>query len=940
LTKDDGEDQQLTLNTAVKVGMQLDYDKLTTAKTFQMNTDGITYTSGTTSFNTPLERLAALKTALSAVELPPNSSTFSVNKNIQMNYTTDNNIILDEASNDIDYPLSNPVSDFQTRITKNSSDNVDICQLGEVSFTKNIVPSYDINNLVVNNTILLDVSNNLPVTTPASNFNTAIRALFKENNKVIWAANDGSATPASKIIYIQDFNSSNMLTVDLNSLTTGADLYIAQLANISIMQIFPISYTSATQCEFLIRLGVASSAGPGLYIIRCNGDPTQLSSYRYSSNWVASGTPIVRANGSSILPLDTVTLGQGRAVARLQIANYINGYIFILSAATGTRWFQIFDLELTGQAAYVVDYTGLTPAVSNPANPILHGYSNTSAFASSFNNNNTGATGSSTVNWLFLKYFDPSNNTLTISQPYNLLTDIPNQRSDLNYRWDSYTIEVGGLLYFYYFYINTTSLTDLKLSVAWYSWDKTTSSTINYLGTKDIQTLGNIPVGSNQIIYAFFDLKVLSLNNIEIYSSFNNGTNTANMFVSNDGLTNIRTISIPNYLVGVLNTGQVELDSTQQVAGNFAVIYPQHAFLVGPTASTISTISSVNLLTVDNPSQSVEKYLTFNHNLATSSTTQTYLYPTTIDASNIAFTTLPTCSVVPTTNNQLVNKAYVDGLSPSAPTLSSVLATGNSADIYNIDMSGNQLLNCSQITATGDLVLNPVGSIDCNGKTIDLTNGRIHNCDHIEGPNNINLDIEAFGTGNIEFITDASNSPVIIIGSDGSTSFTFDAPICDIAPSAGNRLTNKTYVDSNFVGLSGNQTVAGNKTFSGITTLARNIEATQTATGASTITFDYSASTAGIIYIASPPAANFTFNITNLPSLANGTYTFNLLINSSTNKTYASTVQLAGATQTLFTNGGSAGISVTSALRIMQTINIVYSGSTVVAVLNSVSQWY
>ena len=59
------------------------------------------------------------------------------------------------------------------------------------------------------------------------------------------------------------------------------------------------------------------------------------------------------------------------------------------------------------------------------------------------------------------------------------------------------------------------------------------------------------------------------------------------------------------------------------------------------------------------------------------------------------------------------------------------------------------MLNVSSITASGDLVLNPVGSINCNGQTIDLTGGRLHNCDHIEGQNNNDLDIEAKGTGDI-----------------------------------------------------------------------------------------------------------------------------------------------------------------------------------------------
>ena len=81
--------------------------------------------------------------------------------------------------------------------------------------------------------------------------------------------------------------------------------------------------------------------------------------------------------------------------------------------------------------------------------------------------------------------------------------------------------------------------------------------------------------------------------------------------------------------------------------------------------------------------------------------------------------------------------------------LATVLIAGNSAGATDINLNNNDLLNVSSITASGDLVLNPVGSIDCNGQTIDLTGGRLHNCDHIEGQNNNDLDIEAKGTGDI-----------------------------------------------------------------------------------------------------------------------------------------------------------------------------------------------
>lgn len=69
-----------------------------------------------------------------------------------------------------------------------------------------------------------------------------------------------------------------------------------------------------------------------------------------------------------------------------------------------------------------------------------------------------------------------------------------------------------------------------------------------------------------------------------------------------------------------------------------------------------------------------------------------------IDVSGVAtFTSLPVCSVVPTTGNQLVNKTYVDGR--PAPTLANVLVSGNSAGSTSINMNNQQITNGGDITS-------------------------------------------------------------------------------------------------------------------------------------------------------------------------------------------------------------------------------------------------
>ncbi len=92
--------------------------------------------------------------------------------------------------------------------------------------------------------------------------------------------------------------------------------------------------------------------------------------------------------------------------------------------------------------------------------------------------------------------------------------------------------------------------------------------------------------------------------------------------------------------------------------------------------------------------------------------------------------------------------------------------TGNILTGANIDVNNNDLLNVDTITASADLMLNPVGSIDANGKTLNMTLGEIHNVPLIHSQNNTDLTIEGKGTADLVFktnnvdrlkITDAGN---------------------------------------------------------------------------------------------------------------------------------------------------------------------------------------
>jgi hypothetical protein len=90
----------------------------------------------------------------------------------------------------------------------------------------------------------------------------------------------------------------------------------------------------------------------------------------------------------------------------------------------------------------------------------------------------------------------------------------------------------------------------------------------------------------------------------------------------------------------------------------------------------------------------------------------TKLYVDTLDGQNVkltgnqsisgikTFTTLPESSVAPTTNNQFTNKAYVDGVVGSAPTLATVLTAGNIAS-GDINMNDFDISSVNDITMSG-----------------------------------------------------------------------------------------------------------------------------------------------------------------------------------------------------------------------------------------------
>lgn len=63
-------------------GLTVEYDILTTPKTFHISPLGVEWTDGSATYTTGLGRLSAVQEALQAVELPPNSTTLEINNSL------------------------------------------------------------------------------------------------------------------------------------------------------------------------------------------------------------------------------------------------------------------------------------------------------------------------------------------------------------------------------------------------------------------------------------------------------------------------------------------------------------------------------------------------------------------------------------------------------------------------------------------------------------------------------------------------------------------------------------------------------------------------------------------------------------------------------------------------------------------------------------------
>jgi hypothetical protein len=137
--------------------------------------------------------------------------------------------------------------------------------------------------------------------------------------------------------------------------------------------------------------------------------------------------------------------------------------------------------------------------------------------------------------------------------------------------------------------------------------------------------------------------------------------------------------------------------------------------------------------------------------------------------------------------------------------------------------------------------------------------------------------------------------------------------------------------------------LASANVFSNQTTMSRVCETMSGVTVTSnSCTIDFTSNLLGLFYTSPSSGTNFTCNLINVPTSNDScTYTITLIINTSTHKARASVTSINGNGVSNYWVGGVSSVSVNpSATRVIQTISIVFAGSSTPYTLQSLaSAW-
>jgi hypothetical protein len=161
-------------------------------------------------------------------------------------------------------------------------------------------------------------------------------------------------------------------------------------------------------------------------------------------------------------------------------------------------------------------------------------------------------------------------------------------------------------------WLNATNASNYTVNLARYQWDKTTTNAPTFISSTVIQNLGVTTVPALYSVY--YSIRVYNLNNIEIFSSFN-VSNNATLFVTDDNFVTSRSLTLTDFLVGVLQIAPADVDTNNFVGGSaYNTVFPAHLMITGDTTNqSTSSITSFRLVTVSQPSQTVTEYLSMDY---------------------------------------------------------------------------------------------------------------------------------------------------------------------------------------------------------------------------------------------------------------------------------------------------------------------------------------
>ena len=658
------------------------------------------YADSITPPNPSLSNVLTTGNSAGSNSINMNNNNITGVNNLNMNVdTTSKSILLNDlttANANGPYPYTSGVTSnsFQVGINKSTTNKITLATPAEIAFTELVNPNAPI---VSASTLSVSTTELINSFTPSISVGSACSAIFSNNNKLIYTDNVNT-----KIFYLQNFVGSGFTTIDLSTLTTGADNYSARLSSIGIQQFYPISYTSATNCKFFIRMG-ENSANNNFYLVTCDGDPTLLTSYTYGIYYFIVNSvvlPNIISNGSPASFVNT-TNGQVINGQRVYISYYdsVNNY-FILGmqgSAIVNNYFTILTGNMLQYCAYVSPIPSGYTSSAFCFNNVTAGQN---SWLKIYNNNVATSTGI-----LIMWYWNEVTKTLFRSPDYNIgantTGDFPNFGN-----CDGYLYAAGSSgLYLGLPYADNLTAPNANIYFGLYLWDKNIANAITLVRTILLESV------TQQTFYTttYYSCRMYNENYIEIVSPIND-----RMYISSNGFTtavSYNTIGLKSTFTSYTNS---EGDGVSQA--RYSIVYPQHYYMRGSALNTYNNSALVSV--TNNASGSPVEYLNFSYNPSTSianmSSTGNFIIdanPLTLIGDDLRFTLLP--SIGTSSYNKVVSNATTGQIYKQT----NFYAHSTKVTTQSLSANTNELVTFgSMITSNGITLAGSIFTFNTTGK--------------------------------------------------------------------------------------------------------------------------------------------------------------------------------------------------------------------------------